>query len=102
MGSDGTDSEASRVISEPMQARANLCTEGSNLGMEWEDLGTMGRPTDVLQRVPVAGGWLYRNVVVEETRADVWETRISLCFVPARKRGRGTAERSASLRASVA
>jgi hypothetical protein len=31
----------------------------------------------------VPGGWLYRNVVVEEKRPEVWETTVALVFVPA-------------------
>ena len=37
-------------------------------------------------RVPVPGGWLYRNIILEERRAEVWETTLALCFVPAEGR----------------
>jgi hypothetical protein len=50
--------------------------------MEWEEVLRMG--TDVLQRLPLPGGsgWLYRNVIMNEKRPDVWETTVALCFVP--------------------
>jgi hypothetical protein len=64
--------------------------------------GRISPGTDVLQRFSVPGGWLYRNVIVEEKQFEQWETTVSLCFVPITGSDRETAEPSASVRASVA
>jgi hypothetical protein len=54
------------------------------LGMStmWETV--YDEPYDKMDRLPVPGGWIYRNKVVIDSRAQVqsqWVWNISICYV---------------------
>jgi hypothetical protein len=52
-------------------------------GQTWE-MVAQPNARESVQRMQVEGGWLYRNVLMEEleNQYGVWHTRIAMCFVP--------------------